>query len=90
MTDMVNNHVEMDLEQGGFTEGTGSVTRAFILWTVLVFRGRVLGATTCAVFNGLGELFDTISAATVAWFGKKWVFRKYYASTSTLCTSTLA
>ena len=69
MTDIAHNYIEMDKEQGGFTEGTGAVLRVFILWTAIVYRLIVLGEATYAVFMDLACFFDTVSAELVAWFG---------------------
>ena len=63
--------MDMDKEQGGFTEGTGAVVRVFILWTIIVFRWLVLAEATFAVFMDLASFFDTISPLLVAVYTRR-------------------
>ncbi len=66
MAQMVEKDIEMDEEQGGFRQGTGAVTRVFILWTIICFRLLSLKMATYVVFMDLANFFDTISAALIA------------------------
>ena len=88
MTEIVHEEVNLDREQGGFTEGTGAVERVFILWAIIVFRWIVLSEATYAVFMDLAS-FST--PYLPSWWRSTrggWDYKNWCVSTLPKCTNT--